>query len=195
MLSPITTVFFELPVLFIVRFTIDLLIMTLGILLAIRLRKKGRLDKARFIAFIVLIVWSALVMFFTVLGRRSKPGAYGFNLDLFSSYHGLAVENSSSMLISTLLNIMMFIPIGITLCVVLNNKHRFVFSFMIVIGFSLLIETGQLILQCGFFELDDLFNNTLGGLIGIIICLTVSLICRMIQKHRKEVSLESKDDS
>ena len=194
MLSPITTVFFELPFLFFIRFTIDLLLMVLGIILAIRLRKKGRFDKEQFIACIILVVWSAIVLFFTVLGRRSKPDTYGFNLDLFSSYHGLAVENSNSMLVSTLLNILMFIPIGMTLCIVFKNKHRFIIPLIIVIGFSLLIETGQFVLQCGFFELDDLFNNTLGALIGIILCLLVSRIYHSIQSHRKEVLLESKDN-
>lgn len=194
MLSPITTVFFELPVLFVFRFTIDLAIMALGIFLAIRMRRKGRFDKGQFAACIILVIWSALVLFFTVLGRRSKPGTYGFNLDLFSSNQGIFNNASSPMPSTVFLNILMFIPIGYALSVVFKNKHRFTLPIMILIGFSLLIETCQLMLQCGFFELDDLFNNTLGGLIGIVLCLIVDLIYRTICSNRKEVPLESKDD-
>jgi glycopeptide antibiotics resistance protein len=33
-------------------------------------------------------------------------------------------------------------------------------------SFSLLIETGQLLMEVGAFDVDDLILNTLGGLIG-----------------------------
>ena len=152
MFSPVYTLYTYFPLQFFICVTIDLLLIVFGIFLAVRLYRKGRFDKGQVIACIVLFVCYAAVLFLTVLGRRSKEGYYGINLDLFSSYSVL-------------------------------------FS-----GLSLLIEISQLILQCGFFELDDLFNNTLGGLIGIILCLTISLIRRVIQSHRKEVPLESKND-
>ena len=147
-----------------------------------------------FIACIVLFVCYAAVLFLTVLGRRSKEGYYGINLDLFSSYSVLFSGTGDSMIVTVLQNILMFVPIGYTLSVLFKNKHRIIIPLSISIGLSLLIEISQLILQCGFFELDDLFNNTLGGLIGIILCLTISLIRRVIQSHRKEVPLESKND-
>ena len=162
--------------------------------MAIRLRKKGLLDKAQFAAFIVLVIWSSIVLFLTVLGRRSKPDTYGFNLVLFSSYQGLFDEANSAVLSTALLNILLFVPIGFTLSVVFKNKHRLLIPLLISFGFSLLIETCQLLLQSGFFELDDLFHNTLGGLIGILLCLLSGMIYRTIQNKRKEVSLEPKDD-
>lgn len=45
-------------------------------------------------------------------------------------------------------------------------KHSAVYSFL----FSLLIELAQLILRLGTFQLSDLFFNTIGGIIGGIIC-------------------------
>lgn len=41
---------------------------------------------------------------------------------------------------------------------------------MVLIGFfcSLLIETVQLITHLGWFELDDLLNNTIGCVLGVI---------------------------
>lgn len=56
-------------------------------------------------------------------------------------------------------NIILFIPIGILLP---RKKRWLIFPFL----FSALIETIQLIFLRGTFELDDIFNNTLGAVIG-----------------------------
>ena len=194
MFSPITTLYTYFPIQFFICLTIDLAIMALGFFLAIRLYRKGLFDKLQAAACIILFIWSAVVLFLTVLGRRYHEGYYTVNIELFSFYHKIMVENDHAILLSVIQNIVVFIPIGFTLSVVFKNKHRFIIPLAISLGLSLLIETSQLLLQSGYFELDDLFNNTLGGIIGIILFLIVSLINRNTQKHRKEVPLETKDD-
>lgn len=196
MFSPISTLYTYFPLQFIICTIIDLSIMALGVFLAVRLYKKGTFRKSQSIACIVLFVWSAVVLFMTVLGRRYHPHYSGnHNFELFSSYRAIFVERNKTLLISVLQNILMFVPIGITLPIVLKNKHRLILSLLICFFLSLLIETCQLLLKSGFFELDDLFNNTLGGLIGIIVC----LICSSLYKkdhdtHRKEDILAAKND-
>lgn len=193
MFSPITTLYTYFPLQFFICLTIDLSIMVLGVFLAIKLRKKRCFDKSQTVACIILFIWSAVILFLTVLGRRYHAGYYTVNLKLFSSYQKIFVEHNRAILLSVIQNIVLFIPIGFTLSVVFN-KHRFIIPLAISFSLSLLIETCQLLLNSGYFELDDLFNNTFGGIIGIILCLIVSLILNNIQKHRKEVSLESKDN-
>lgn len=194
MFSPITTLYTYFPIQFFICLTIDLFIMTLGIILAIKLRKKGQFDQAQVVACIILFIWSAVILFLTVLGRRYHEGYYTVNLELFSSYQKIFAEHDRAIMMSVIQNIVIFIPIGFSLSVVFKNKHRFIIPLAISFSLSLLIEISQLLLNSGYFELDDLFNNTLGGIIGIILFLIVTLIYRNIQKHRKEVSLESKDN-
>lgn len=181
MFSSLYTLYYYFPVIFFIRLTIDLLIMAFGIFLAVKLYRKGVFDKAQRTACIVLFVWGAIVLLFTVLGRRSyKTDDMIYNLELFSCYRRIFAEHNQPMLISVLQNIVMFVPIGFSLAVIFK-KHRIIIPTLISFGFSLCIEVCQLLLKSGFFELDDLFNNTLGAIIGIILY----LICRFFVKSMK----------
>lgn len=191
MFSPITTLYTYFPLQFFIRMIIDLLIMAFGVFLAVKMYRRGKFDKVQRAACIVLFIWSAMVLLFTVLGRRSHDDyTSNYNLQLFNCYRQIFVEHDQSMLESVLQNILMFIPIGFTLSVIFI-EHRFLIPFAVSFGLSLFIETCQLLLQSGLFELDDLFNNTIGGLIGIFLCLIVGFIYRKAQKnHRKEGNLD-----
>jgi glycopeptide antibiotics resistance protein len=184
-MSPITTVFNELPLHFFFAFVIDLALMSCGIVLTVRVYQKNRFNKAQLAACIVLIIWSAVVLFMTLLGRRYHDYyIQNYNLELFSCYRKIIAEHNRSILISTIQNIVMFIPIGFTLSVVFKNRRPFVFSLLISFAFSLLIETGQLLLKSGTFELDDLFNNTLGALLGIAVYLVINGIVKLSNKKK-----------
>ncbi|MBR1533641.1 MAG: VanZ family protein [Ruminococcus sp.] len=169
--------------------------MAFGVFLAVRLYKKGIFDRAQRVACIALFVWVAIVLLFTVLGRRSnKTDEMVYNLELFRCYHKIFMEQDRPMLISVLENILMFVPIGFTLSGVFK-KHRVIIPMVLSFGLSLCIETCQLLLRSGVFELDDLFNNTLGAVIGIILCLLCSSIVKIIRKnHRKEDILAAEND-
>lgn len=193
MFSSLTTLYTYFPEIFFNRLTIDLLIMTFGVFLAVRLYKNGLFDRAQRAACIVLFIWGAIVLLFTVLGRRSnKTDEIIYNLELFSCYRRIIIQHDNSMLVSVLENILMFVPIGFALSVIFK-KHRVIIPLLISFSLSLCIEICQLLLHSGVFELDDLFNNTLGAVIGIILSLLFGLFIRNIRKlHRKEDHLESK---
>lgn len=61
-------------------------------------------------------------------------------------------------------NIAIFIPTGILISLMV--KKRWSFSIVISFGISLLLESMQLILAMGSFDVDDLILNTAGGMIG-----------------------------
>ena len=52
--------------------------------------------------------------------------------------------------------------------IVINKKKAFFRAVFATFFFSLLIETSQLIMKVGVFDVDDLLMNTIGGLIGYI---------------------------
>ena len=90
-------------------------------------------------------------------------------------YGGVAISNSS-LLKQIILNILLYIPMGYLLPFVWPGLRKqapeLKFSWRVVlIGFfaSLCTELTQLIFRIGWFEIDDILNNTLGCLIGYLL--------------------------
>lgn len=194
MFSPITTLYTYFPLQFFICLTIDLMIMAVGVLLAVRLYKKGTFDKAQRVACIILFIWAAIVLFLTVLGRRlNREGIDNYNMELFSCYRMIIYNHDQTILSTTIQNIVMFIPIGFTLSAVFKDRHKLVLPLAITFILSLVIEVCQLLLKSGLFELDDLFNNTLGAFIGILLYMMIAyIICK---RTGNEDRIESKDNT
>ncbi len=64
------------------------------------------------------------------------------------------------------LNVLLFIPFGYLICMVWKKLQRWWRTAIAGIAFSMIIETVQLFTSRGWFDLDDLFLNTMGTLIG-----------------------------
>ncbi|MBQ8396628.1 MAG: VanZ family protein [Clostridia bacterium] len=74
------------------------------------------------------------------------------------------------------LNIGVFVPFGALLSLRFARLRRVWAVGVISFGFSLGIETLQLIFQRGVFDVDDLLCNTLGGILGgALVCFAVHL--------------------
>ena len=70
-----------------------------------------------------------------------------------------------------ILNVIMFIPFGYLFPALMVQKRKYAVSQIVCIGFlfSLLIETVQLLAKVGYFDLDDLINNTFGTFVGVML--------------------------
>lgn len=103
------------------------------------------------------------------------------NLHLLSSYrdawNGFTLMGWQQLI----LNILMFVPLGILLPLVHKRFHKIKWTMGIALAFTLFIECIQLITGFGIFELDDIFNNVLGALIGYGI---IMAILTMLDKRR-----------
>lgn len=77
-------------------------------------------------------------------------------------------ESRSFYLIENLLNIVLFVPIGIFLKMAFRYI-KFVQILLIGLLFSFTIEVSQLLLHRGWFEVDDMMHNTLGAMLGYLI--------------------------
>ena len=75
------------------------------------------------------------------------------------------------------LNIMLFIPIGIFSEEYFFEKCKR--SHMLSIGYgfvlTVIVESLQFYFQRGTFELDDILNNTIGTIIGMLITLKINM--------------------
>lgn len=60
--------------------------------------------------------------------------------------------------------------------------NNFVSVTLLTMVFSMLIETAQLVLKVGAFDVDDIFLNTVGGLLGYI----VLKIMKLFMKNRNK---------
>jgi glycopeptide antibiotics resistance protein len=81
-------------------------------------------------------------------------------------------------LIQVYLNIMLFIPIGYLLPYVFPWVRRKVRIRPVVCCFliSFLTENMQLIFRRGLYDIDDLFTNTIGGLIGQFLFISIAFV-------------------
>lgn len=116
-----------------------------------------------------------MVIGVTFLNRRA--GIYGdTNLHLFSSYKEAWNSFNSTTWRFIILNIFMLIPLGILLPLFNKRFQKFLWVVGAAFIMTLIIETIQLITGYGIFELDDIFNNVLGAIIGYGIVMTIITI-------------------
>ena len=63
-------------------------------------------------------------------------------------------------------NILVFIPLGIYICL-LKNNWSFIRKVLPIVGATLAFEVIQFVFAMGITDITDLLSNTLGGIIGI----------------------------
>lgn len=117
------------------------------------------------------VVWGLFFIYIVIvlgatLGIRSGAMMGNKNLQLFSSYREAWNHASEREWRNLILNIFMFVPMGILLPFMLRLGQKCWFSYLVGFAASWLIELVQLITGRGVFEFDDIFNNTLGCMIG-----------------------------
>ena len=144
--------------------------------------------KKRKIAYFVCIVYALGVLYFTLFSRQ-PTGNNRVNFMLFYSIirslkfpvhlddyiHYLLsgqydkVFTTTKPLETALLNILLFIPMGYLLPILLDaNKGKLKVIMVCSAVCSLCIEIIQTITSLGWFDIDDLFCNVVGSIIGFL---------------------------
>lgn len=113
----------------------------------------------------VFIGYIIFVLELTVFGRGTSHYLQ-MNLQPFSGYIDAWKKYSLRDLQNCIFNILMFVPLGVFLPLMNSRFKNFKWLFLVVISATLSIETYQTLSGAGIFELDDLMNNSLGGIIG-----------------------------
>lgn len=140
------------------------------------MRGKRRVPAFFVIKVILLLLYIFAALYVTVLDRTLVVTSEGFHFTggsemswnltplrdfIFHQEHGLFVPFRYA-----LLNILLFIPLGLLLPLVSRRFYRGRNIFICGSLFSLLIESLQILCRVGIFEVDDLLFNTLGAVIG-----------------------------
>ena len=140
------------------------------------------LSKIIFIIYIILLVWVIVFKCNYVLSFDSTYQYFknytiqeriDFGLIPFADYFvGPFITQLDTIIEDDILNVFVFMPLGMYLTLFLKNK-RFIKVLLISITFSTLFELFQLFSLIGSFSTKDLITNTIGGILGYLICLLI----------------------
>ena len=130
------------------------------------------------VLFLIYLAGLCYFLFFAEnYGRIHGQEIYRYNLvpfreiERFWTYRGELGIHSFYNLVG---NVLIFVPAGFFIPVLWKNKRGFIFTMCVTFQMSLLVEVLQLVLRVGSFDVDDLFLNTLGGLLGYLLLILVS---------------------
>lgn len=185
MVATIRTLPNEFPEIFVNRIIISGIAFAVFCAVSIFLYKKHKFNKLQCGAAILLSLYIVVLLYFTVTGRYSHE-EYEYQINFFTSYRWFFQYNGEQVLRQLLINFVMLMPVGFLLPVVINAKHKYLITMALSLLLTLFIETMQLITKCGSFEVDDIINNFVGAVLGMLIyALCSKLLKSKINKVNK----------
>lgn len=107
-----------------------------------------------------MLIYFYMIIAITLLSR-SEARIAKVNLKLFSTF-GKQIWCQ----VFIYENILMFVPYGILVYLLFQRFRKVYWMLGIGFGSSLLIEITQYVTKRGYFQIDDIFNNVLGMVIG-----------------------------
>ncbi len=141
------------------------------------------IKKGRMILYAITLCYAVIVLGAVFLNRG---GVYGvLNLHLFSSYKEAYHKMEMSLFRNIILNILLFAPLGFLLPIYSDKLKKIYKAVPIGLLIAIIIELLQYITKLGIFEIDDIFNNTVGTLIGYCIFMTYN--CLRKKENRKNI--------
>lgn len=141
------------------------------------------------VLFILYLVSLTYFMFFAEsFGRTpSEQAGYSYNLELFKEIKRFYVYRKQlgmqAFLLNVVGNVAAFLPFGFILPIVSRRGRYWYKAFFLTFLLSLCIEVTQLVFKVGSFDVDDLFLNTIGGILGFI-CYKITQKIRVRRKLR-----------
>lgn len=135
-------------------------------------RKKIR-TKAGWLLFCLYIVVLSYFLFFSEhYGRENSVQNYRSNLEFFKEIKRFITYREQlgyeTFIVNIFGNIAAFAPFGFILPLLDSKYRRLVYTTFLCLVFSLCVETIQLYLKVGIFDVDDIMLNTLGGILGYL---------------------------
>lgn len=135
-----------------------------AIIVSYELLNKNRKLKTALWAVFAISVY--LILYKTIF-NRPVDNNYPIKLEIFWELKQWITGNGFGKDIIN--NILLFVPFGITLGLIWGRWYVILTGFI----FSLLVELSQLIFRIGWFELDDISNNTIGTALGFAVAVLI----------------------
>lgn len=141
--------------------------------------KSKRQKKRHISGEILLSIACSVVFVMTLFGRKSRD--YNFELQFLNSYIVAFEEGNSEILLQIIMNIFMYIPVGFLLPHCFKAFKKMQTLVLVAFISSLTIELIQGFGKLGVFETDDIVNNIMGAVLGMLIYKTVVRIAEYFQ--------------
>ena len=126
------------------------------------------------VLFALYIAGLVYFLFFAeMLDRTGIERSYRYNLIPFREIRRFIVYADllgPMAVISNLFgNIVIFMPLGFLVPILGRKKRNFWFTSLLSFALSLAVECIQLVTRTGCFDVDDIFLNTIGGMLGYLV--------------------------
>lgn len=131
-------------------------------------RMKEKRNTLSVICTIIFVIYIFIVFWITLLGRMAN-GSVNMLLSSFWEYKRFFQHMSFHTAHDIVLNMLMFMPFGFLLPLNFAKIRQLKYIIIFAALFSALIEVGQLLFSRGWCEFDDIFNNTVGAMIGYLV--------------------------
>lgn len=131
-----------------------------------------------------------LIIYATLFSREKSENAQGYSLIPFVTYHLARTENVEYYR-EAFMNVALFFPLGcFAYCFDVKDRKKWTVPIISAVVLSSIIELIQYLFKLGYAEVDDVIHNTLGVIIGILVC---TLTGHFLKEARKILS--DKNDS
>ena len=153
------------------------------------INKRRIILSGRIVFYIYILLLSYFLFFSERYGRDLITQQY--NLELFKEIKRFIRYREQigleGFIVNIFGNVIAFMPYGFLLPL-LNRTYRKFYAIVILgILFSLIIETAQLLLKVGVFDVDDILMNSLGGVLGYLSFLMIHSIYKSVENTDKPV--------
>lgn len=155
----------------------------IGLLALLLLLEIKRYRPKSWFYIIVAAIYYTFLLTVTLIGRAK--GSVSSVDHLFETYTR-AFGGDEAARLDILYNIVLYIPVGLLISHYRNNIINVLALLLIPIG----IEFLQLYTGRGVFEISDIINNFVGGLIGLLLARLIAKAVDIIKKKRKDGKVE-----
>ena len=152
-----------------------------------KIRKKNKIIGI-FLFLIYLILLGYLLFFSEAMGRAGTSTVHSYNLELFKEIKRFFIYRDRlgiwAFVLNVIGNVVAFIPFGFFRPIVGRRKHSFLRTVFQGSLFSVIIEVIQFKSNVGSLDVDDVFLNTLGCMLGYFLFLISYTAYGRIGKYR-----------
>jgi len=144
---------------------------------------RNRLTFALFVVYLIALFW--ILVFKLGVHFSYMGGERSINLIPFSEP---VILNGKLDFGEMIMNVLIFVPLGVYAGILFK---RWIFAKKLLLFFlvSLIIEGVQFILAIGAFDITDIINNTVGGIIGLMIYTGTEKVSRNSVKAQKFINI------
>jgi len=140
------------------------------------------ITRGKLICSAILLCYMIVVFSATLFNRGDFLNSTIIRMHLFSSYREAWNDFSTTEWTNIILNILLFVPFGLLLPLWSKRFRTCWKTYLTGFLLSLIIEVIQLLSKRGVFDVDDIFNNTLGSTIGFGLLIIILFILNQKNK-------------